>query len=390
MHRKSLQFCWRFKQLGENNYYMNYFGILTILLSHITGALYLQKQKYNKLLTACFWGIYALFSVCLMIFQKNAVYVFWGTLFMQAIFFYLTSIGSVGENLFLFLTYSNSFCICIGANLILSVFLESNSHLYIYTTITVILMHIFLYKFLIPTYRKYKIFFNSGWWKLNIILVFFLIQFVNQYAFSVIERNKARVIAIDFVIFSIIFYSTLILIFDTVKSISLMNKKTYENVELEKIAYIDVLTNMQNRVAYMKHTKRLVFNHRNSNDVSFIFVMMDIDGFKSINDTNGHAAGDEILKRVGSVIKEHFEQFECRSFRIGGDEFVLLFKNIQLSDVENQIRKMNKNLYTLNGITVSYGCCMVDFNDTKPFEEAYKKADTLMYSNKQQKKKEHI
>ena len=169
-----------------------------------------------------------------------------------------------------------------------------------------------------------------------------------------------------------------------------MNKKTYENVELEKIAYIDVLTNMQNRVAYMKHTKRLVFNHRNNSDVSFIFVMMDIDGFKSINDTNGHAAGDEILKRVGSVIKEHFEQFECRSFRIGGDEFVLLFKNIQLSDVENQIRKMNKNLYTLNGITVSYGCCMVDFNNTKPFEEAYKKADTLMYSNKQQKKKEHI
>ena len=71
MHRKSLQLCWRFKQLGENNYYMNYFGILTILLSHITGALYLQKQKYNKLLTACFWGIYALFSVCLMIFQKK-------------------------------------------------------------------------------------------------------------------------------------------------------------------------------------------------------------------------------------------------------------------------------------------------------------------------------
>ena len=99
---------------------MNYIAILITVFSHIVGALYIQKQKYNKLLTACFWGAYAIFATCVMIFQENIVYGFFELLFMQAIIFYITSIGSIGEKLFLFLTYSNSICIYIGANAILS------------------------------------------------------------------------------------------------------------------------------------------------------------------------------------------------------------------------------------------------------------------------------
>ena len=121
-------------------------------------------------------------------------------------------------------------------------------------------------------------------------------------------------------------------------------------------------------------------------DSSFVFVMMDIDGFKKINDIKGHTVGDETLKYVGAVINEHFKHFKCKSFRIGGDEFVLLFENKQISEVEDQIVKMNKKLYNLYEITMSYGCCEVDFDNEKPFEEAYKKADALMYSNKELRK----
>ena len=365
---------------------MNYFGMITVILSHILGALYIQKQKYNKKVTACFWGAYAIFSVCIMMFQKNVIYGFFAMLFMQAVIFHITSTGPVGEKNFLFLTYANSFCIWIGANLILSVILEGNVYLQVYTTGILILMHVFLYKILIPIYKESKNFFSSGWWKLNTVLVFFLIQFLNQYAFATIEKKSAGGLAVDFVVFSIIFYLTLILIFDTVKSTAVMNKKIYENAELERVAHIDILTNMQNRVAYIEFTKEQVLKYRNKEDASFVFAMMDIDGFKSINDTKGHAEGDEILKYVGAVIDKHFEHFECNSFRIGGDEFVLLLEHIQISDVEDYIRRMNERLYNSKGITVSYGCCNVDFNDAKPFENAYKKADVLMYSNKEQKK----
>jgi diguanylate cyclase (GGDEF)-like protein len=226
------------------------------------------------------------------------------------------------------------------------------------------------------------VFFSSGWWKLNVILVFFFIQFLNQYAFS-IDMNNASNIVFDFVIFSIIFYLTLILIFDLVKDSAEMNKKTYENDELKNVAYIDVLTNMQNRAAYEKFVRRQVIKHRNNAGAIFIFVMLDINGFKNINDTRGHVAGDKILKQVGMVITEYFESYNCESFRFGGDEFVVLIEDMQLSDVENLIVKLNEVLFNLHNITLSYGCSEVDFNNTKPFHVALKTADAIMYSNKE-------
>ena len=105
-----------------------------------------------------------------------------------------------------------------------------------------------------------------------------------------------------------------------------------------------------------------------------------------INDKLGHLTGDEALKAAAQVLNESLSNSDDLAFRIGGDEFVLLFENKQISDVEDQIIKMNKKLYNLYEITLSYGCCEVDFDNEKPFEEAYKKADALMYSNKEQRK----
>ena len=357
--------------------------MVVTILSHIIAALYLQKQKYKKLVTACFWGAYAIFAVCIMVFQENVMYGFFSLLFMHAVIFFITTIGSLGEKTFLFLTYSNSFCICIGANLILSDLLSNNAHMSVYGIGIVVLMHLFLYKILLPSYQKARVFFSSGWWKLNVILVFFFIQFLNQYAFS-IDMSNARDIVFDFVIFSIIFYLTLILIFNLVKDSAEMNKKTYENDELKNVAYTDALTNMQNRAAYERFTRRQVLNHRKNPGAQFIFVMLDINGFKNINDTRGHVAGDEILKQVGKVITEYFESYNCESFRFGGDEFVLLIEDIQLSYVENLIVKLNEELVNLINVTLSHGCSEVDFNNAKPFHVEKKKADAIMYSNKEQ------
>ena len=356
--------------------------MLVTILSHIIAALYLQKQKYKKLVTACFWGAYAIFAACIMVFQENVMYGFFSLLFMHAVIFFITTIGSLGEKTFLFLTYSNSFCICIGANLILSDLLSNNAHISVYGIGIVVLMHLFLYKILLPSYQKARVFFSSGWWKLNVILVFFFIQFLNQYAFS-IDMNNAGNIVFDFVIFSIIFYLTLILIFNLVKDSAEMNKKTYENDELKNVAYTDALTNMKNRAAYERFTRRQVLNHRKNPGARFIFVMLDINGFKNINDTRGHVAGDEILKQVGTVITEYFESYNCESFRFGGDEFVLLIEDIQLSYVENLIVKLNEELVNLFNVTLSHGCSEVDFNNTKPFHVALKTADAIMYSNKE-------
>lgn len=357
--------------------------IITTILSHIVGALYLQKQKYNKFVTACFWVAYAVFSTCIMLFQKNVIYGFFALFFMQALIFFTTTIGPLSEKIFLFLTYANSFCICIGVNVIMFSFGGNHAILPICSLGILILMHLFLYKILLPNYKKSRTFFSSGWLQLNIVLIFFLIQFLNQFAFRINSSNVGDML-LDFVIFSIIFYLSLMLIFNLVKDAAKANKIARENVELKNIAYIDTLTNMQNRAAYVEFTQRLASTHKENPDSNLIFVMADIDGFKHINDTKGHAAGDEILKQAGAVITKYLQPYDCKCFRFGGDEFILLIEDMQLANVKKLIEALNEELYHSSNITLSFGCSSVDFNNPKPFYSALKKADELMYSNKQQ------
>ena len=62
-------------------------------------------------------------------------------------------------------------------------------------------------------------------------------------------------------------------------------------------------------------------------------MLFDVDDFKIINDTKGHLAGDLVLKQVAKNISEVFCGQKYRVFRIGGDEFVLLFEQKQISGV---------------------------------------------------------
>ena len=176
------------------------------------------------------------------------------------------------------------------------------------------------------------------------------------------------------------------MLFNSVRDVAEKNEKAIENDELKHVAYIDALTSMQNRSAYVRFIKRQVLNHKNNSGTSFSFVIMDVDDFKHINDTKGHAAGDEILRQVGTFLTEYFEPFNCESFRIGGDEFVLLLEDMSLPDVEEQMKKMNEELFAKIGVTVSCGCTDVDFDKSKPFDSALKTADKIMYNNKQKKK----
>lgn len=365
---------------------MIYLGIIATVISHIVASLYMQKQKYNKVVTACFWCVYVISALAVVSFEKNIEIGFFAFFVLHFIFFIITSIGSVGENIFLFLTYSNSFCICIGARCVISVLFGDNLFVYFAEIAILVLMHLFLYKFLIPTYKKSKPYFSSGWWKFNFVLILFLTQFLNLYAFSITDKASAYEVIFEFVIFSIIFYSTLVLLFNLVEDVAEINKTNLENDVLKNVAYQDTLTGIQNRTAYAKFIRKQVLNHRNDCSKNLLFAIMDVDNLKNINDEKGHAAGDAILKKVGEFIKKHFIPLGCKCFRIGGDEFVVLFEEMSMSEVKEQIEKMNDDLFSSTGVTLSYGCSEVDFNTSQPFDLALETADAIMYSLKHQKK----
>lgn len=115
----------------------------------------------------------------------------------------------------------------------------------------------------------------------------------------------------------------------------------------------------------------------------FALILVDVDIFKSVNDTYGHAVGDEILKKVSRLLKDAFRSIDyvCR---IGGDEFAVVMvdvtSNLQYT-VEDKITSINKELAkveeNLPEISLSVG---VAFSDREnPGESIFKDADKALY-----------
>ena len=91
--------------------------------------------------------------------------------------------------------------------------------------------------------------------------------------------------------------------------------------ELEKQLITDSLTRIGNRVGFNRHIEQL---SRAPHKTAY-FVMVDLNGFKPINDTYGHSAGDFLLKTIANRLAVHNED-GCKVYRLGGDEFVLILE----------------------------------------------------------------
>lgn len=122
-----------------------------------------------------------------------------------------------------------------------------------------------------------------------------------------------------------------------------------------------------------------------------VLIILDIDNFKSINDTMGHYHGDEILKEMAYKLTLYFKNEDIIG-RLGGDEFIVYVKNIKdmsnLMEICGNINKdMRETLYKetrVLHITVSIGAAILSHGDT--FENAYKDADKALYKAKKKGK----
>src|SRR5206468_313856 len=95
-----------------------------------------------------------------------------------------------------------------------------------------------------------------------------------------------------------------------------------KNEELARLSITDGLTGLSNRRHLMEVLTIELHRARRSNR-SFSVLMADVDHFKNYNDANGHLAGDEVLKRVGAILRESTRTVDCAA-RYGGEEFFVL------------------------------------------------------------------
>jgi len=157
----------------------------------------------------------------------------------------------------------------------------------------------------------------------------------------------------------------------------------------QHLAYHDVLTSLPNRLLFYDRLEQaLVHAKRYSGQLAVIF--LDLDGFKQVNDSKGHLAGDRLLQLVGNRLKGSMRESDTIA-RLGGDEFTILLKGIKNPDdvtraVQKVLSLISKPFMvddTVVAITSSIGVSVYP-NDGTDSETLMQRADIAMYRAKGQ------
>lgn len=215
---------------------------------------------------------------------------------------------------------------------------------------------------------------------------YFVMGVTNTYVNSLknMEWNATKSIVVN-VMAALMLFCTLVVV------INVVNKKRYKDRSkvLEEKADTDLLTELNNKIATERKIREYIQENQNSQALMFVF---DIDNFKKINDTRGHAFGDEVLRTIGMRLKAEFRMSDVIG-RAGGDEFILLLKNIKDESILKKesgrvaalFHDFKVGQYSKYKVTASIGCAVFP-KDADNFEDLYKAADRALYKAKQRGK----
>ncbi len=186
---------------------------------------------------------------------------------------------------------------------------------------------------------------------------------------------------------SVVLFFALIIILNTVAKI----RRLRESQALGEKADHDQLTGLRNKAATERDIKEYIEQNPSTQSVLFI---LDIDDFKTVNDTMGHSFGDDVLHEFGFRLGSMFRASDI-SGRIGGDEFMVFVKNIpDEATIEKEARKIREFIHSFRAgvdvkreITASSGAAVFP-QDGKDFETLYKSADKALYESKRSGKRQ--
>ncbi len=163
------------------------------------------------------------------------------------------------------------------------------------------------------------------------------------------------------------------------------------NQELNLLSIKDPLTNLYNRRIF---SNAVVEEKRRMQRLEGFMglAILDLDNFKQYNDLYGHPAGDEVLRRIASILNKCFSRSTDSVFRLGGEEFGVILSDIRRDSMVNSLRTMQQVLKkaslphagntTGNIVTVSICLLIIKPANTLSADEIYRKADRLLYEAK--------
>ena len=169
-----------------------------------------------------------------------------------------------------------------------------------------------------------------------------------------------------------------------------VNKMSLEKVneELAILSQTDGLTKLFNR-EHWENCLQAEYKRWTRSQHSSSLVMLDIDHFKKVNDTYGHVVGDEVIRKLSNLIRDHARETDV-SGRYGGEEFVILLADTPLKSAyvfaERLRREVEASITKYNDIdlkyTVSIGLAEIE-PDIKSYEAWIECADAALYKAKE-------
>lgn len=180
----------------------------------------------------------------------------------------------------------------------------------------------------------------------SLILITSILMFIEYIHPELIigyESNLARFQDIFTAVVTVVFANALLFIMVLHEYKKEHNNLAKSRDELLYLSYHDALTGVHNRAYFETELKEGKYN----NDEGVGIFVVDIDGLKFINDTLGHAIGDQLLVQAVQCLKNSLGD-KGTICRIGGDEFAVLLHGITISDVENFYKCIRYNIQNSN------------------------------------------
>lgn len=219
--------------------------------------------------------------------------------------------------------------------------------------------------------------------KTNVILIVIILCFLADIVIFYSDLNANTGIFTQFASLLIIVYLGIL----SFQNIYNLDKQITHNKFIQELAYSDGLTSLGNRTAFTEKISELEKNITNYKTLGII--TFDINNLKLTNDTHGHSIGDDLIISASTLIKNTFRK-SCYSYRIGGDEFVVI---IDSPDAEKLYKEysmqFNVNIQNFNNfynkpykLSIAYGCAFYKKNQNITLHEIINMSDKEMYNHK--------
>lgn len=242
---------------------------------------------------------------------------------------------------------------------------------------------------------------QTGWTSLTFLALLFYIMlyFIISYPFPLKERREYVPIAILFSMIVIIVY---VVIFQTImKSQKIYNAKqekelletklALQSSQLElkevyyKMAFTDALTGLKNRAAFEGIKSKLQIDREMRRTLTCL--SLDLNNLKETNDLYGHSEGDRLIQTFGDILKQSFKD-QNLIYRVGGDEFIVLFLGMSETQIKSQVTTFNleverKCIESKLSISVAMGLAAMTENQIDDVDALLNIADMRMYQNKE-------